>query len=305
MSPQMAVSLVAVFVSVGLFAGTITWTVLRGRSPQRKRLRQLSRAPQESPWREPLGLTQGPSPVAARISRLIPRSAQRMSEMRQRLVSGGYRSAAAPVVFAASQIVCGLFVGIVTFGVTASLAIGILGLIVGFVLPGLWVSHQVSTRSQIIQNGLPDVLDLLIICLESGSSLDQAILKSGEELALAYRPLGDELALVANEIRAGKPRSEAFTNFAHRTRVDDVRSLVAMLVQTDRYGTSMAQALRTHADLFRTRRRQRAEERAAKASVKLVFPLVFCLFPAFYLITLGPALLQFARVFMNAIASIN
>ena len=167
------------------------------------------------------------------------------------------------------------------------------------------MSHQVGKRSRIIQNGLPDVLDLLIICLESGSSLDQAILKSGEELALTYRPLSDELALVANEIRAGKPRSEAFANFANRTRVEDVRSLVAMLVQTDRYGTSMGQALRTHADLFRSRRRQRAEERAAKASVKLVFPLVFCLFPAFYLITLGPALLQFARVFMNAIASIN
>ena len=150
-----------------------------------------------------------------------------------------------------------------------------------------------------------DVLDLLIVCLESGCSLDQAILRSGEELAIAYTPLGDELALVANEIRAGKARSEAFTRFADRTRVDDVRSLVAMLIQTDRYGTSVVQALRTHADLFRTRRRQRAEERAGKASVKLVFPLVFCLFPAFYLITLGPAILQFVRVFFAAIGSVE
>ena len=123
-----------------------------------------------------------------------------------------------------------------------------------------------------IRNGLPDVLDLLIVCLESGCSLDQAILKSGEELALAYKPLGDELALVANEIRAGKPRAEAFRRFAERTCIDDVRSMVAMLVQTDRYGTSLAEALRVHADLFRTRRRQRAEERAAKAGVKLVVP---------------------------------
>jgi tight adherence protein C len=305
MSLQLAFSLVAVFVSVALLSGAATWTVLRRRSPDRRRLRQLSRSPQTSPWREPLGLTQEPSPLADRICRLIPRSAERMSEMRQRLVSAGHRSAAAPVFFAASQIVCAVVVGVVTFGVTANFPIGLLGLVAGFVLPGVWVSHQVTKRRRIIQNGLPDVLDLLIICLESGSSLDQAILKSGEELALAYRPLGDELALVANEIRAGKARSEAFTNFADRTRVDDVRSLVAMLVQTDRYGTSMGQALRTHADLFRTRRRQRAEERAAKASVKLVFPLVFCLFPAFYLITLGPALLQFLRVFMNAIASIN
>ena len=156
-----------------------------------------------------------------------------------------------------------------------------------------------------IRNGLPDVLDLLIVCLESGCSLDQAILKSGEELALAYKPLGDELALVANEIRAGKPRAEAFRRFGERTGVDDVRSMVAMLVQTDRYGTSLAEALRVHADLFRTRRRQRAEERAAKAGVKLVVPLVFCLFPAFYILTLGPALLQFVRVFFNAVSGAN
>jgi tight adherence protein C len=305
MSPALAVSLVAVFVSVGLLSGTATWTVLRRRSPHRKRLRELAQSRQETPWREPLGLTHEPNALAGRICRVIPRSTQRMTEMRQRLVSAGYRSAPAPVLFAASQIVCAVFVGVVTLGVTGNVPIGLLGLIVGFVLPGLWVSHQVRKRSRIIQNGLPDVLDLLIVCLESGSSLDAAILKSGEELALAYRPLGDELALVANEIRAGKPRCDAFANFADRTRVDDVRSLVAMLVQTDRYGTSMGQALRTHADLFRTRRRQRAEERAAKASVKLVFPLVFCLFPAFYLITLGPALLQFLRVFMDAISSIN
>ena len=145
------------------------------------------------------------------------------------------------------------------------------------------------------------MLDLLIVCLESGCSLDQAVLRSGEELAITYRPLGDELALVANEIRAGTPRGDAFMHFAERTRLDDVRSLVTMLVQTDRYGTSIANALRMHADLFRTRRRQRAEENAARAGVKLVFPLVFCLFPAFYLITLGPAILQFVRVLFGTV----
>jgi tight adherence protein C len=171
----------------------------------------------------------------------------------------------------------------------------------GYLLPEWWLSRLITARARVLRNGLADVLDLLIVCLESGCSLDQAILKSGEELALSYPPLGDELALVSNEIRAGKPRSEALQNFAIRTRVDDVRSLVAMLVQTDRYGTSVASALRMHADLFRTRRRQQAEERAAKASVKLVFPLVFCMFPAFYLLSLGPAILQFARVFADAL----
>ncbi len=302
MTIELFISLVAVFVAAGLLAGTAAWAVLRRQAPERRRLRDLSRPQQEGPWRQPLGLTQSPNALADRICQVLPRSAARMTEMRQRLVSAGLRSQAAPVVFAASQIVCAIAIGILSLILTGKPAFIFLGMIAGFVMPGLWLSHQIKKRGSIIQNGLPDVLDLLIVCLESGMSLDAAILKSGEELAFAYKPIADELALVANEIRAGRPRAEAFVRFADRTRVDDVRSFVAMLVQTDRYGTSIGQALRTHGDLFRTRRRLRSEERAAKASVKLVFPLVFCLFPAFYLITLGPAILQFMRVFLDAIA---
>ena len=137
--------------------------------------------------------------------------------------------------------------------------------------------------------------------MEAGSSLDQAILKATHELEIAYPALADELRLITTEIRAGKPRLEAFKNFAARTRVDDVRSLVAMLVQTDKFGTSVAQALRTHADQSRTMRRQRAEEKAAKLSVKLVIPLVFFLFPAMYVVVLGPAFIKIARVFSGPI----
>jgi tight adherence protein C len=131
------------------------------------------------------------------------------------------------------------------------------------------------------------------------------MLRAGEELAFAYKAIADELNLVANEIRAGTPRPEALTRFADRTQVEDVRSVTTMLVQTDRYGTSIAQALRVHANLLRTKRRQRGEERAAKANVKLVFPLVLCLFPAFYILTLGPAFLQFLRVFMKVAVDIQ
>jgi tight adherence protein C len=226
-----------------------------------------------------------------------------MEQMRSRLVAAGHRSASAPVVLTASQIVSAFVFPLVTLMAGGGAALALITAVPGYLLPEWWLSRKISTRARVLRNGLADVLDLLIVCLESGCSLDQAILKSGEELALSYPPLADELALVAHEIRAGKPRTEALQNFALRTRVDDVRSLVAMLVQTDRYGTSVASALRMHADLFRTRRRQQAEERAAKASVKLVFPLVFCLFPAFYLITLGPAILQFARVFAQAVLS--
>jgi len=304
MVPDLMIGLSGIFVAVGLIAGTVTSAALRRRAPELKRLRQLARV-QPGGGREPLGLTDQPSALAARICRVVPRSPKRMGEMRRRLVSAGYRSNAAPVMYAASQIVCSVAAGVVMLVVTGQIALGLLSMIAGFGIPSVWLSHQNKKRSRLIRNGLPDVLDLLIVCLESGCSLDQAILKSGEELAVAYKPLSDELALVANEIRAGKPRAEAFQRFAERTASDEVRSMVTMLLQTDRYGTSIAQALRVQADLFRTRRRQHAEERAAKAGVKLVVPLVFCLFPAFYILTLGPALLQFLRVFLDAVSGVN
>ena len=305
LSPDLAIGFVAVFVSVGLLAGTIASTILRRRAPERKRLRELAQPQQDGRWHERLGLTDEPNALAERICRIMPRSEERMGEMRQRLVCAGYRSTSAPVMYAASQIVSAFAVGVIAFLLTGVLPVALVSMVAGFGLPGVWLSHQIRRRGRVIRNGLPDVLDLLIVCLESGCSLDQAILKSSEELALAYKPLGDELALLANEIRSGKPRIEAFTRLSERTRVDDVRSLATMLVQTDRYGTSIGQALRVHADLFRTRRRQRAEERAAKAGVKLVIPLVFCLFPAFYILTLGPAILQFVRVFLDAVSDLK
>jgi tight adherence protein C len=164
-------------------------------------------------------------------------------------------------------------------------------------LPGVWLSREVTKRKKSIANGLPDALDLLIVCVEAGLGLDQAIVKASEELAVSHPALAEELVILTTEVRAGKPRMEAFKNLADRTKVDEVRQLVSMLVQTDRFGTSVAQALRTQAEVSRTKRRQNAEERAAKIGVKLVFPLVFFLFPAMYVVTLGPALIKFARFF--------
>ena len=161
--------------------------------------------------------------------------------------------------------------------------------------PNLWLGRQIERRRTEIRNGLPDAIDLMIVCIEAGSGLDQALARVAEELGIAYPALTKELDLISAEMRAGKPRMEAFKNFAERTKVDDVRSLVAMMVQTDRFGTSLGQALRTHAETSRTKRRQRAEEKAAKLGVKLLFPLVFCLFPAFYLVVLGPSMLRIFR----------
>ena len=168
-------------------------------------------------------------------------------------------------------------------------------------LPSLWLGRQTTLRQKQIRNGLPDALDLMIVCIEAGSGIDQAIVKTSDELDISHPALAEELRLLTTEIRAGKPRLEAFKNFASRTKVDDVRSLVAMLIQTDKFGTSVAQALRTHAEVSRTKRRQAAEERAAKIGVKLVFPLVFCLFPALYIAILGPAIVDYIRVFKPGI----
>jgi tight adherence protein C len=163
------------------------------------------------------------------------------------------------------------------------------------------LSRLIEKRRVAITNGLPDVLDLLIVCLEAGCSLDQAIVKATEELAIAYPALGEELKMVTAETRAGKPRLEAFKNLEARTKNDDVRALVAMLVQTDRFGTSVSQALRTFAEVTRTKRRQRAEEKAAKIGVKMVFPLVLCLFPSLYVATLGAAVIQIVHVFFGQV----
>ncbi len=187
------------------------------------------------------------------------------------------------------------------FGVTRGWIYIGLAVLAGFVGPNLWLDRQIRRRQKAIRNGLPDALDLLIVSLEAGSSLDHAIMKAGEELTGPHPALADELRLVTTEIRAGKPRLEALKNFADRTKVADVRALVAMLIQTDRFGTSVAQGLRTHAETSRTKRRQIAEERAAKVGVKLVFPLVFFIFPALYVVVLGPAVIRFVRVFIEQV----
>jgi tight adherence protein C len=204
------------------------------------------------------------------------------------------------IVFSAARVVVPAAIALIAMlvmGLRTGFLAAVLGAGVGFMLPDFWLSRQTSLRQKRIRNGLPDALDLLIVCLEAGSSIDQAIVKASEELQLAHPDLADELRLVTTETRAGKPRLEALKNFAERTRVDDVRSLVTMLVQTERFGTSLAQALRTHAETSRTKRRQRAEERAQKVGVKMVFPLVFFLFPALYIVILGPAVVKFVQFF--------
>jgi tight adherence protein C len=302
MSLQIAIVLVAVFASVGLAVFALASLALRWSTPEQREIRRLSQRGIDGILNE-LELTEVASPWVKRFQQVVPKSPKEMTKTRRRLMTAGYRSLPAAVVYGA----CELFLPFV-FGGLALLYFGMskwhivfLAAAGGYVLPSVWLGRKTAQRQKQIRNGLPDALDLLIVCIEAGSGLDQAIVKASDELDISYPALAEELRTITTEIRAGKPRLEAFKNFASRTKVDEVRSLVAMLIQTDRFGTSVAQALRTHAEVSRTKRRQNAEERAAKIGVKIVFPLVFCLFPSLYFAILGPAVVDYLQNFRPGI----
>jgi tight adherence protein C len=299
----MLATLAALFVSVSVLTGSIALYVASSASTERRRLRSAMRPPPTTALPEILTVSSAePDSAWQRVGKMLPRSPKEMTRLRQRLSRAGFRHPGAAVVYSLLELVAPLVIGALPLfflhGTTAWLAAGGAA-IVTFFLPGLVVERQLAKRRREIENGLPDALDLIVVCIEAGSGIDQAIVKTSDELALTYPRLAEELRIVITEIRAGKPRIEAFKNLAQRTKVNDVRSLVAMLVQTDRFGTSVGQALRTHADVSRTKRRQRAEERAQKIGVKLVFPLVFFFFPALYVVILGPAVIQFMHSFLN------
>jgi tight adherence protein C len=174
----------------------------------------------------------------------------------------------------------------------------ILGVAVGFVIPGLLLQLKIRKRKEQITDSLPDALDLLVVCVEAGLGLNAAFVKITEEFKLSGPVLSEEFDIVNREMVAGKPRQDALRALAERTAVEEVKSLVAMLVQTEKLGTSLAQSLRVHSDSLRTRRRQKAEEAAAKTTIKLVFPLVFLLFPALFIVILGPGVLQIIQVLL-------
>jgi tight adherence protein C len=304
LNSELTLALVAVFASVALAAAALMSAALRWTAPEQRQLRRLGGGGGHSVLAA-LQVTDALSPWAKRFQQFVPKSPKDMSRLRRRMAVAGYRSPTVAVLYGASELALPVVAGgaaLLMFGFSRWY-IALLAAMFGFILPSLWLGRKTAQRQKQIRNGLPDALDLMIVCIEAGSSIDQSILKTSDELEIAYPALADELRLITTEMRAGKPRLEAFKNFAARTKVDEVRSLVAMLVQTDRFGTSVAQALRTHAEVARTKRRQNAEERAAKIGVKLVFPLVFCLFPALYVAILGPAVVDYIKVFKPGIVN--
>jgi tight adherence protein C len=172
------------------------------------------------------------------------------------------------------------------------MALMVSGCSCGWILPRFFLEKKVARRQEILRLSLPDALDLLVVSVEAGLGLDQAIQHVAKELQVSHPQLSEEMSLVTLEMRAGKRRSDALRNFAERTGEDEIRKLVAILIQNDRFGTSMGESLRTHADYLRIARRQEAEERAGKVGVKLVFPIFFFILPSMLIVAAGPGILQ-------------
>ena len=236
-----------------------------------------------------------------RMGAMAPRSAKELGKLQQRLVIAGYRTREAIVVFYGIRLALAVLFFLIAaspiFG-SPSLAMALTVCGLGYVLPGMALARMAKARQHRMRLSLPDALDLLVVSVEAGLGLDQALQRVSEELAFAHPDLCDELRLINLELRAGTARSDALHNLAKRTELDDLQSLVTMLVQTDKFGTSVAKSLRVHSESLRTKRRQRAEEAAAKTGAKIVFPLVICIFPAIWVVTLGPAVLKFIEVLL-------
>ncbi len=286
----LGISLSAIFICVAAVSGLALSRMLAWATPERRRLRDLAPAG-TGIVREDVQLTETPIPALRQLSKTLPKSPQEMGRLRRQLAAAGHYELSAAVYFSAAKLAAPLLCGglpLLLLGVSEGWMLGLIGAVIGYLLPEFVLGRMTRAHAKAIQDGLPDVLDLLIVCIEAGSSLDQSIVKASDELEVAHPALANELRMLTTEIRAGKPRLDAFRNFAERTRVGDVRSLVTMLTQTDRFGTSVAQALRIHAETSRTKRRQRAEERAAKIGAKMVIPLALCIFPAVFAVCLGP-----------------
>jgi len=288
------------FASLVVMAAALALAPAGGQGTIERRLGEVTGAPAKAVETDP-GYEQAIVAALKRMGAVAPKSVNEMGKLQQKLVYAGYRSREALVVFFGVRlaVAVGVFF-LLTTGVffRPNVLIALAGCAIGYMAPSMVLGRLAGKRQHRIRLGLPDVLDLLVVSVEAGLGLDQAIQRVGEELAFAHPDLADELRLINLELRAGKGRVEALRNLSDRTGVDDVSSLVAMLVQTDKFGTSVAQSLRVHSETVRTKRRQRAEEAAAKTGVKMVFPLVFCIFPAIWVVSIGPAAIKFIQVLM-------
>jgi tight adherence protein C len=250
--------------------------------------------------------------IIRRLGTMMPSTPEKAGKLRRRLIAAGFRSDQAVGTMYGIQVAAAALAGVAGFSLLTAFSdfsaqvtilVSLVLALGGYVLPGEILWHLVQRRRRLLRHSLPDALDLLVVCVEAGSGLDQALVEVSEELKLSHPQLSEEFGLVNLELRAGTRRMDALRHLADRTGEEEIRKLVALLIQTDRFGTSIAQALRTHSDFMRVKRRQIAEEKANKVGVKLVFPIFFLILPAMFLVTVGPALLHLIFEFFPSLKS--
>ncbi|MCM5572077.1 type II secretion system F family protein [Burkholderiaceae bacterium FT117] len=245
--------------------------------------------------------------VAAPVAKLAtPTSEEEVSNLRAKFLHAGIRSPSAPVLYFAAKALLAAILPLLFVFVTRSVdwklstqtstALLLLLAAIGYYLPNVVLARMTALRQRDLFEAFPDALDLMIVCVEAGLGLDMAINKTAEEMKLRSPVLAEELEMMALELRVGSSRERALRNLAMRTGLEEISTFATMLIQADRFGTSLAESLRVHADMLRTRRRLRAEEAAAKIPLKLLFPLIFCIFPSLLLVLLGPAFIQIYRI---------
>jgi tight adherence protein C len=222
-------------------------------------------------------------------------------EIVKRLLLAGYRKPHHADIFLGMRLAvpAALGLAVALFFTNNTFIFFLLALVIGFFAPDFWLSYAINRRRERLRLSLPDALDLLAICLEAGLGLDQAVVRVGQEMEVSHPELSEELLLINFEQRAGVQRNSAWQSFAIRANFESARSFVAMLNQTDRFGTPIAKSLGTFSDALRTQRRQQAEEKAAKTTIKLVPPLVFCIFPAMGVVVIGPAVIAVSYYFSH------
>lgn len=262
---------------------------------------------EEESWLGRLKMNRAGSSLKAAVQpfeKVLPKSPKEVSVVQKRLIRAGLRDDAHLRIFYGSKVLIPLWlcVLVAVSGVTShvsSFVAYVLALGLGYLLPDFWLTRRIAKRELNIRLGLPEILDLMVVCIEAGLSLDQAVSRAAEEQRLSQPEISDEMGLVLLEQRAGRPRVDAWRHLAERVDIDIVRMLVSAIVQADQFGTSVAKTLRIYSDTLRVQRRQRVEELAAKTAVKLVFPLALFILPSLFIVALGPAIIVMSESFQK------
>jgi tight adherence protein C len=297
---------IAVVFLAALFVGmSFVLIVLPPNDPARERLTRLwhdakSAAP-AIPFRQKQ--RERAERVLQDVGKIVPPSGKDVSRTSFMMIRAGYRRPESILAFQGAKIILPILllalVYFTHFYELNPILILAIAVIVGYMAPDFWLTSRIRSRQAKITTGLPDAMDLLTVCVEAGLGLDQGIYRVSQEIQISCPELSDELKLMNMEARFGKARAESMRDLGTRTGVEDIKTAVAMLIQTDRFGTDLAKALRVHSDTMRTKRRQRAQELAAKATVKMVPVLVFLIFPAMFVVILGPAMIALYRAFSH------